>query len=112
MVPFSLRLFNLESLSLPHSALRHHVGSKRNPPTLELLTCVDCLPLKGMPTVMVKQAASNKMQFEQCELMECQESLQFEQCELMECQESLFSQTTLFLLVSRTCHSKEQAFYL
>jgi len=51
-----------------------------------------------MPTVIVKQAASNKMQFEQCELMECQESL--------------FSQTTQFLLVSRICHSKEQAFYL
>ena len=26
-----------------------------------------------MPTVIVKHAASNKMQFEQCELMECQE---------------------------------------
>jgi pectin methylesterase-like acyl-CoA thioesterase len=51
-----------------------------------------------MSTVIVKQAASNKMQFEQCELMECQESL--------------FSQTTRFLLVSRICHSKEQAFYL
>jgi pectin methylesterase-like acyl-CoA thioesterase len=51
-----------------------------------------------MPTVIVKQAASNKMQFEQCELMECQESL--------------FSQTSQFLLVSRISHSKEQAFYL
>jgi hypothetical protein len=50
------------------------------------------------------EAASNKMELEQCELMGENESMKFHHPWFL----VLLS---LFLLVSTICHSKEQAFY-
>jgi hypothetical protein len=50
------------------------------------------------------EAASNKMELEQCELMGENETMKFHH-------HWFLVLLSLFLLVSTICHSKEQAFY-